>query len=58
MKKSQSVIEYLLLIAGVLVLIVLVTILIRGSIFAPATQEIESSAATIKGFASALATSP
>jgi|GEM_PF-5518341 len=47
--------EYLLLLAGVMVIIVLLTILIRGGIFIPATNEINTSVATIKGFASALA---
>lgn len=46
--------EYLLLLAGVMVLIVLLSILLRGGIFVPATNEINTSVATIKGFGSAL----
>ena len=52
--KGQTVFEYVLLLAGILVMVVLITILIRGSIFGPASGEINQSAATIKGFASAL----
>lgn len=47
--------EYLLLLAGVMVIIVLLTVLIRGGIFVPATNEINTSISTIQGFGSALA---
>lgn len=54
-RKAQTVMEYLLLLAGVMVIIILLTILVRGGIFIPATSEINTSVATIKGFGSALA---
>ncbi|HIH20472.1 TPA: class III signal peptide-containing protein [Candidatus Micrarchaeota archaeon] len=52
--KGQTTVEYVVLLAGMLIVVVLVTLLIRGSIFNPAQDEINASAATIKGFASAL----
>jgi len=53
--KSQTALEYMILLAGVLVVIILLTILIRGGIFIPATNEINTSVSTIKAFGSALA---
>ena len=52
--RGQTVFEYVLLLGGVLVLVVLLTLLIRGGIFGPAQNEINTSVATIKGYASAL----
>ena len=52
--KGQTGFEYILLLAGVLVIIALITILVRGGIFQPAQEDINQSVATIKGFASAL----
>ena len=52
--KAQATIEYVMLLAGIIIIVVLVSILIRGAIFAPAQNEINTSVATIKGFASAL----
>ncbi|MEM4254724.1 MAG: hypothetical protein QXR53_00145 [Candidatus Norongarragalinales archaeon] len=55
LRKAQTVMEYLLLLAGVMVIIVLITILVRGGIFIPASNEISTSVSTIKAFGSALA---
>ena len=52
--KGQTTVEYVMLLAGILVVVVLLTVLLRGSIFNPAQDEINTSVATIKGFASAL----
>ncbi|MBS3070031.1 class III signal peptide-containing protein [Candidatus Micrarchaeota archaeon] len=54
-RKAQTALEYMILLAGILVVIVLLTIMIRGGIFIPAQNEINTSVATIKGFGSALA---
>ncbi|HLC38055.1 MAG TPA: class III signal peptide-containing protein [Candidatus Norongarragalinales archaeon] len=47
-RKGQTTTEYLFLIAGILVLVVLITVLIRGGIFNPAQQDIGQSADTLK----------
>ncbi len=56
--KAQTVMEYLLLLAGVMVLLVLISILLRGGILIPAQEEIGGNVATIKAFTSALANQP
>ena len=47
--KGQTTLEYVLLLAGLIVIIVLISVLIRGGVFAPAQEDIGSSVATIKG---------
>ncbi len=53
-RKSQVSLEYLLLIAGALVLIVILLFLFKGNLFGPAESDIANRSGEIKGVISSL----
>jgi len=46
--KGQTALEYILILAGAMLLVVAVTLIIRSQVFTPVSRNVESNASTIK----------